>query len=95
MPYKSNTREVSQNETQKGQIMLTNDEINKPGRYDKECSEARKACGADAVLLIVHNGREGHGFSVESTDLDIVDAIPRVLRMVADQIENGIKAQKN
>lgn len=60
---------------------------NGPGKYDNECEVARELTGAAGVLLIVFNGNRGSGFSATITDPAILQAIPAVLRSVADDIE--------
>ncbi len=37
-----------------------------PGKYDDACTAAREATKADAVVLVVLNGKRGAGFSVQS-----------------------------
>jgi hypothetical protein len=59
-----------------------------PGKYDATCTQVRKELQADGVLLIVLGGKEGPGFSAQLSALDTL-RIPQLLRMVADQIEQG------
>ena len=63
------------------------------GKYDRECTEAREATGAEGVLLIAFNGRHGSGFSAQVPP-ELVAVIPDTLRQVADQIEADALAQK-
>jgi hypothetical protein len=63
------------------------------GRYEKECEAAYRACEAEMTLLIVHNGKNGDGFSVVGTE-KTVNQIPRILRAVADAIEESQKQAK-
>ena len=65
------------------------------GKYDAECQAAFEACEAEGVLLIVCNGKHGHGFSAILRP-ERAEQVPSVLRDVANQIEEGLKqAQKN
>jgi hypothetical protein len=62
------------------------------GKYDAEASAALELVGAEAVLLVVKGGDKGDGFSI-AVDAQrvsphaILRDIPRVLRSVADSIE--------
>ncbi len=60
------------------------------GKYDNYCSEVRLANLADAVALIVINGRYGSGFSVQGTRT-FTEELPALLRHMADQIEKDMK----
>lgn len=68
-----------------------------PGKYDAAATLARHAVGiadenpSGAVVLIVLNGREGHGFSVQADPATYL-RLPRLLRSVADQIEQSLRA---
>ncbi len=59
------------------------------GKYDKEATDARAACAAEGVMLIVLNGKDGSGFSVQLPP-HAVARIPVVLRQMADQIEADV-----
>lgn len=69
--------------------------MNGGGKYDDEATAARDAAGAEGVVLIVYNGREGSGFSVQLPQA-VLFALPSVLRQMADHVEEdlvrGIKA---
>lgn len=56
------------------------------GKYDAPCALVRDATQAAGCLLIVIGGSGGSGFSVSATR-EVIDALPRVLRAVADDIE--------
>lgn len=60
---------------------------NGPGKYDDVCTLARIATSAEAIVLIVANGNEGQGFSVQMADPRYLLTLPSVLRDVADEIE--------
>jgi hypothetical protein len=57
-----------------------------PGKYDAVCTVARDLAAAEGVLLIVLNGKLGSGFSVQGAP-EIMGEIPRLLRQMADQID--------
>lgn len=62
-----------------------------PGKYDQECGAAREATAAEAVLLIVINGKLGSGFSVQANEgSPTLAALPGILRDVAAQIAQDV-----
>jgi hypothetical protein len=73
--------------------MKINPSLEGVGRYDVECQAAFEACQAQGVLLIVCNGKYGHGFSAIMTP-DMADQVPAVLRDVASQLEKNLKQSK-
>jgi hypothetical protein len=60
-----------------------------PGKYDEQCTAARRDTDALGVLLIVFNGRYGHGFSAQ-LPAEILPTVPEILRQVAREIEASI-----
>jgi hypothetical protein len=60
------------------------------GKYTNECTLARNAAQADAAILLIINGRLGQGFEVQTTDPQIVKSLPKLLRGMADQIEEAL-----
>lgn len=58
-----------------------------PGKYDGICTKARQEADADAIVLIVANGRYGNGMSVQVVDPSYLETLPDVLRQVAANIE--------
>lgn len=64
--------------------------MNGPGKYDAEATELRESLEARGVALIVIGGRMGSGFSVQGP-MDLVQAIPAMLRAAADEMENDLK----
>ena len=60
-----------------------------PGKYDKECVHALVETEAAACVLIVIAGKDGSGFAVNSVSPEINQALPKLLREVADMIEGG------
>lgn len=65
--------------------------LNGPGKYDAEATAAREACEAEGVVLIVHNGKRGHGFEVH-LPLEALACLPDVLRDMANQTEAQLRA---
>jgi len=66
-----------------------------PGKYDKECEDARAKTSADAVLLIVLGGDRGSGFSATfagSAGVEAMARLPGILRDTARQIEESAAA---
>lgn len=57
-----------------------------PGKYDALTTSVRDATSARAVILIVVEGNQGSGFSVQTTDPAISHKLPQLLRIMADQI---------
>jgi hypothetical protein len=59
-----------------------------PGKYDDLATEARTKAQAEGVIVLVFNGRLGGGFSAQLTP-ELTLQIPRILRQMADEIEEG------
>jgi hypothetical protein len=57
-----------------------------PGKYDNVLTAAREEARAEGALLIVFNGERGDGFSMQATP-EITLALPKILRLLADDIE--------
>jgi hypothetical protein len=49
----------------------------------------REQAAAEGVIVIVVNGAAGNGFSVQARTPDIAALLPRLLRLVADEIERS------
>jgi hypothetical protein len=66
-----------------------------PGKYDGEATLIQARTQAAGVLLMILDGNKGNGFSLASYDiqatLEITLSLPKLLRMMADQIEIDIK----
>jgi hypothetical protein len=58
-----------------------------PGKYDAEATLVRNMTEAQTVVVIVIGGSRGSGFSVQTTDANSQSWLPRLLRDVADQIQ--------
>ncbi len=66
-----------------------------PGKYDDIATAARVQARAQAVVLIVLNGARGSGFAVQSEDAAIVASLPKLLRLLADEIEADTTPARN
>ena len=56
------------------------------GKYDEECAGVRERTDAEAVILIVLNGKLGSGFSVQVTP-EILLFLPELLHSVANDLD--------
>jgi hypothetical protein len=64
-----------------------------PGKYDDLATMVREQAKARGVIVVIFDGDKGQGFSVQA-DLTITLALPNILRMIADQIEqDGLRAR--
>lgn len=70
--------------------------IGHPGRYDEHAARVLRETEADAVVLVVVNGKKGFGMSVSadpekpgSIQLASGRDLPALLRTMADLIEGG------
>jgi hypothetical protein len=60
-----------------------------PGKYDQICTEARNKLPAGTGVILVVLGHDGKsGFSAQ-TDLQMLLAMPKILRDIADEIERS------
>jgi hypothetical protein len=65
---------------------------NGPGKYDAACTVAREITDASAVILIVFEGNQGNGFSIQTKDSLLIEALPGILEAMAQQIREDLKA---
>lgn len=56
-----------------------------PGKYDDECTTVRIGTQARGVILVVHEGIRGNGFSVQAP-LDLQVRLPDILEYIARTI---------
>jgi hypothetical protein len=56
-----------------------------PGKYKELCNSVRIDAKADAVVLVVLNGKDGSGFSVQANS-GLTELLPTILRKVAQEI---------
>lgn len=61
-----------------------------PGVYDDACTKAREMTEGNTVILIVLNGKSGHGLSIHSCNPMIQVEVPGMLRKIADGIEKDL-----
>lgn len=60
-----------------------------PGKYNDELTEILAKVKGTAGILIVLDGKQGHGFAVQAPLIETL-SIPRMLRYIADNIENDL-----
>jgi hypothetical protein len=60
-----------------------------PGKYDDLATLVRANTSARGVILLVIEGDQGGGFSVQAT-ADIIVRLPTLLRRIADDIERDL-----
>lgn len=65
-----------------------------PGKYDDLCTHVREQAQADGVVLIIANGKQGSGFSVQAP-IDVHAALPGVLESLAESIRMDWTARDN
>lgn len=63
-----------------------------PGKYNEACTIARETAQAEGVALIVVNGKNGNGFSVQATPR-ILLALPDILESMAKAIREDLKQE--
>lgn len=59
-----------------------------PGKYDAACTRALVETKARVAILIVLGGEHGSGFSVNSISPADESQLPKILRELADMIED-------
>jgi hypothetical protein len=60
------------------------------GKYDALATYVRKTSGGSAVLVMVLDGHQGEGFSVQADSPKLLAMMPSMLRAVAEQLERDI-----
>lgn len=65
-----------------------------PGKYDDVATTVRERTQAEGVIVIILGGDKGHGFSVQA-DLITTLGLPKMLRLIADQIEQNLEGGKS
>ena len=50
---------------------------------------------AECAILMIFRGNIGSGFSVKSRSMEIVHALPKFLRYLAEKIENDLKEKRS
>lgn len=59
------------------------------GKYDAVAEALILSTQADMVLVMISGGRKGSGFSVSTMNPNHVSQVPRLLREIADKIEQS------
>ena len=67
-------------------------QTNGPGKYDPEATVARHSAQAAGVVLIVFDGKHGHGFSAQLPG-PLLLRVPAILRDMADQIDRQLAGE--
>jgi hypothetical protein len=65
---------------------------NGPGVYDHICTKAREESDADMAIVIIINGCDGNGFSVQARQDNYVFGLPDILENMAKKIRADLKA---
>jgi len=68
--------------------------LNGPGKYDMQCTAVRETTSAKGVILMVIDGDQGTGFSVQVAPV-LLATLPDVLEMVAKQIRSFVMTATN
>jgi hypothetical protein len=64
-----------------------------PGKYDALATYVRESTGAATAIVMVIEGNQGSGFSVQTSEpLSALTALPTLLRRMADDIEQDLRA---
>ena len=59
-----------------------------PGKYDDICTMVRENTQATGAIVIVVDGNKGSGFSVQTISPDFASILPKILRLMADDLED-------
>lgn len=59
-----------------------------PGKYDDICTYVREQAEALGAIVIIFQGKHGHGFSCQ-LPIEAILSIPDILGQIATQIEDG------
>ena len=65
------------------------------GKYDEDCEQTLRRHQAQMVVLLVFDGAKGHGFSVSSIDLSMLESLPDLLEEMAAKIRKDLQAKGN
>jgi len=57
-----------------------------PGKYDDLCTRVREEAKADAAIVIVINGANGSGFSVQTDNPLLLAKLPELLEHMAREL---------
>lgn len=64
------------------------------GKYDDVCTATRLVTGARAVIVLVVDGIRGSGFSLQSSDPEVLQRLPDALEDMARQIRADVEAAR-
>lgn len=60
------------------------------GKYDDLCTRIREEALAKMAIVIILDGRNGSGFSIQAEDLMDIKNIPVLMHKMADEIERDL-----
>ena len=66
-----------------------------PGKYDDLCTYVRTEAEAVAAFVIVLEGKEGNGFSVQTLEPALLPVLPALLEQIARQIRQQNQKDAN
>ncbi len=62
-----------------------------PGKYDELCTYVRELAHAEGVILIVINGVNGSGFSIQAPK-EALEKLPVTLEIIAAEIRKDLES---
>lgn len=89
--HRSNFRRLAEVEELQINIKRENNMPMGPGIYDELCSQVREESEAVAAIVIIIDGKNGNGFSVQSSDPMILIKLPELLQAVTDEIKRSVE----
>lgn len=63
-----------------------------PGIYDPLCTLVREQTDAKVAIVVVIDGINGNGFSIQSLGIPFMQDLPELLEAMAKQIRQDIKS---
>jgi len=66
-----------------------------PGKYDDVCTTARQMAGAEVALVVIINGKQGSGFSMQGDahallgHLDVAELLEHVALTLRQDLDHG------
>ena len=65
---------------------------NGPGKYNDLCVEAMEKAKAKCAIVIIMDGENGNGFSVNAVSPDYIHALPKMLMVMAIKVQQDLEA---
>ena len=66
-----------------------------PGKYGAHARRVIEETGAELVALIVLGGKDGAGFDVQSTSVELQGQVPDLLEFMAREIRASLAGKDN